>query len=238
MTYFIHEVTYAILRDGTLEWRDESNGKFVDHAGNALDTAEAAFYAKIADELETAIMFGNNLLAHQQNRLHVQEWFLDEAHTMRALHIEISEHQLMHNLSVGVDNPLPEIDEELRTATLLHEEELKPDYEDIAMKRERLYRANNGTFILVCARKDAAPAVKWHQEKKVIGFHEAAAWGKRHMSAWMYNQLFAFCNLDEDLVPTSFMLEKSTVAALHQLAKTTNRTEGEIVQAALSTYLK
>ncbi len=237
MTYFIREITYAILPNNTLEWRDESKGKFIDHAGNALDTAEAGFYAKIASELETAAMFGTNLMA-QQNMLRVQEWFLDEACTMLALRLEISEHQLMHNLSVGTDNPMPECDKELRTANLLCEVELKPDYADIAMKRERLYRAHNGSFILVCARKDVAPSVKWHQEQRIISMHDAAAWSKIHMQPWLYNQLFAACNPDEDLVPTSFMLEKSTVQALHQFAKTTNRTEGEVVQAALSTYLK
>ena len=237
MTYFIRETTYAIMPTGTLEWRDESTGKFIDHAGNALDTAEASFYAKIASEMETAAMFGANLMT-QQNMLRVQEWFLDEACTMLALRIEISEHQLMHNMSIGVDNPMPECDEELRTANLLCEAELTPDYSDIAMKRERLYRAHNGTFILVCARKDVAPSVKWHQEKRVISYHDAAAWSKIHMEAWLYNQLFATCNPDEDLVPTSFMLEKSTVQSLHKFAKATNRTEGEIVQAALSTYFQ
>ena len=237
MTYYIRETTYAIQPDGTLEWRDGSAGTFVDHAGNALDTAEAGFYAKIADELETAAMFGTNLMT-QQNMLRVQEWFLDAACTLLAMRIEISEHQLMHNMSVGVDNPMPECDEELRTANLLCEAEVQPDYSDIAMKRERLYRAHNGVFVLVCARKEAAPSVKWHQEKRTLSYRDAAAWGKIHMQAWLYNQLFTDVNPDDDLVPTSFMLEKSTVQALHKFAKTTNRTEGEVVQAALSTYMK
>lgn len=237
MTYFIRETTYAIMPNSTLEWRDESTGKFMDREGNALDTAEAKFYAKIADELETTAMFGTNLM-NQQNMLRMQDWFLDEACTMLALHIEISEHQLMHNLSVGTDNAMPECDEELRTANLLCETELEADYSDIAMKRERLYRAHNGTFILVCARKEMAPSIKWHQEKRTLGYHDAAAWSKMYMEAWMYNQLFGTIEPDEDLVPTSFMLEKSTVKALHQFAKTTNRTEGEVVQAALAAYMK
>lgn len=236
MTYFIHEVVYAIQPNGELECRDECSGKFIDHEGTAFANAESNFYAKIADELETAAMYGNNL-TEQQDMLHVQEWFLDEAQTMSALKLEISEHQLMHNLSVGVDNPMPECDVELRTCNMLHEAEVSNKHTDIEMVRERLYRNREGVFILVSNHKEFAPSIKWHQEKNVITQKEAAKWGKKHMNAWMYNTIFGTFNPDEDTVPVSFMLEKSTVQKLRQFAQSTSRSANDVVQAAINTYL-
>lgn len=237
MTYFIRETVYAIHPDGKLEWRDECSGKFIDHEGTVFTNAEERFYAKIVDELETAAMYGNSL-TEQEDMLHVQEWFLDEACTMLALKIEISEHQLMHNLSVGVDNALPECDIELRTCNMLHEAEVPNKHTDIEIVNERLYRNRDGSFILVCNHKEMSPSIRWYQEKSVITQKEAAAWGKKHMNAWAYNAIFGTFDPDDDMVPVSFMLEKSTAQKLHQFAKSTGRSVNDVTQEALYTYLK
>ena len=237
MTYFIRETVYAIHPDGKLEWRDECSGKFIDHEGTVFTNAEERFYAKIVDELETAAMYGNSL-TEQEDMLHVQEWFLDEACTMLALKIEISEHQLMHNLSVGVDNALPECDIELRTCNMLHEAEVPNKHTDIEVVNERLYRNRDGSFILVCNHKETSPSIRWYQEKSVITQKEAAAWGKKHMNAWVYNAIFGTFDPDDDMVPVSFMLEKSTAQKLHQFAKSTGRSVNDVTQEALYTYLK
>ena len=238
MHYHVHEMTCIVATDGTQTLCDECTGSFEDREGNILDTAEQRFYNKIADEMEFE---AENCTPDSADHdyLHVQIWALDEACTMIALKIAITESQIRRNMAACDMNVRVASDDNMCGASLLGEAVVPSQYPDVIFERERLWKRRDGGFVMEVSRKFIVDhQISWESEKNELTFSEAKTWAQSHINPFQYNMLFGNIPTDTDRVPAGLMIRKDHNAMLQQRAKQEGKSFNELLDEALTAFLQ